>query len=320
MHKVIFDTDLGVDDAMALLYLHAHPQIDLIGICTGVGNATVEQTTHNCLYMHERFDIPAPIYQGAGVGLNGKNPLPPPTMIHGADGLGNTQPKVRNATVSNTSAADYLVDALTEQPGEITLITVGRLTNFAQALRQAPHIATCVKEVIVMGGALGHHGHGGNISPVAEANVYGDPLAADEVFAADCRVTMVGLDVTQQVFMDEASFEQLRVQAGEAGEFIYQISRIYNDFHREWRGLDGCYVHDSTAAIYCVAPHLFTTQQGQLRVATTGVGAGQTIFSKGEQTWFADHWANRPQHRVCVEVDASAVLDNYRDTLVNFFK
>ncbi len=308
---VIFDTDLGVDDAMALLYLHASPHINLRAICTGVGNATVEMTTRNCLYMCERFGIDVPVYEGEGVGLDGTNRLPPPHMIHGDDGLGNIGPVVRSRKAEIQSAADYMVAALNSVPGEITVVTVGRLTNLALALQRDPAIAEKVKNLVVMGGATGANGHSGNVSPVAEANVFGDPLAADQVFAAPMHTAMVGLDVTQQVFMDEAYFGLLRESCGDAGQFIHDISRIYNGFHRDWKNLDGCYVHDSSATIYAVHPELFETRPGQIRVQDSGVGAGQTIFSPGVQSWFVDEWQGRPEVDVCVAVDEKSVLDDY---------
>jgi len=308
---VIFDTDLGVDDAMALLYLHASPHIRLRAICTGVGNAPVEMTTRNCLYMCERFGIDVPVFEGEGVGLDGTNHLPPPHMIHGDDGLGNINPEVRARAKESQSAPDYLVSALNSAPGEITVITVGRLTNLALALQSDPTIATKVRNVVVMGGATGKNGHTGNVSPVAEANVFGDPLAADQVFGADMSTAMVGLDVTQQVFMDETYFDGLREHGGDAGQFIHDISRIYNNFHREWKNLDGCYVHDSSATIYAVHPEMFTTQRGQVRVQDEGVGAGQTILSPGVQSWFVDEWRDRPLIDVCVDVNKNAVLDDY---------
>ena len=312
---VIFDTDLGVDDAMALLYLHASPRIKLRAICTGVGNATVEMTTHNCLYMCERFGIDVPVYAGEGVGLDGTNRLPPPHMIHGDDGLGNINPEVKARTAEHSSAAAYLVSAINANPGDITVVTVGRLTNLALALQQDPSIAAKVKDVVVMGGATGHNGHTGNVSPVAEANVFGDALAADQVFGASMSIAMVGLDVTQEVFMDEAYFTELREQCGDAGQFIHDISRIYNNFHREWKNLDGCYVHDSSATIYTTCPELFETRRGQIRVPDTGVGAGQTIYSPGVQSWFVDEWSGRPEIDVCVGVDSRSVLDEYMTVL-----
>ncbi|MEM7081720.1 MAG: nucleoside hydrolase [Pseudomonadota bacterium] len=312
---VIFDTDLGVDDAMALLYLHGSPSVRLRGICTGVGNAPVELTTRNTLYMGERFGIDAPVYVGEGVGLDGTNPLPPPALIHGQDGLGNIGPVVKRRQPESQHAADYIAETVMANPGKITVITVGRLTNLALALRREPSIARAVKQVIIMGGATGRHGHSGNVSPVAEANVFGDPIAADEVFGAPMPLTLVGLDVTQQVFMTDDDFDSLRRTAGEVGEFIYQISRVYTGFHREWRGLNGCYVHDSSAAIYAVKPTLFDTVRGQIRVPTTGAGAGQTILSEGEQDWFVSAWQDRPLVDVCVDVDREAVLDEYRTVM-----
>ncbi len=315
MKKVIFDTDLGIDDAMALLFLHFSPHIELIGICTGVGNAPVELTTRNCLYMKERFDIAAGVYRGAAAGINGENPLPPPEMIHGRDGLGNIGLPAVKIKEEPLTAVQYLIEAVNEQPGEITLVTVGRLTNLAQALQQEPDLASKIKEVVIMGGAIGRHGHSGNVSPVAEANIYGDPLAADQVLCSEVRVTVVGLDVTQQVVMDQDYFNRLREHGGEVGEFVYDISRLYTQFYNAHVGIDGCYVHDASACIYAAQPDLFTIEQGSFRVPTSGPGCGQTIFSPQGREWFTSDWENVPIKNVCVDVQAQAVLELYFDTL-----
>lgn len=313
--KVVFDTDLGIDDAMALLFLHFSPHTDLVGICTGVGNAPVELTTRNCLYLKERFGIAAGVYRGAATGLNGQNPLPPPEMIHGKDGLGNIDIPLVTIQQERLDAAQYLINVVNQNPGEITLITVGRLTNLAEALQREPGIAAKLKNVVVMGGATGRNGHGGNVSPVAEANIYGDPLAADQVFRANVPLTMVGLDVTQQVVMDQAYFSKLRDQGGEVGEFIFQISRLYTQFYHDWVGVDGCYVHDASACIYQAYPHLFTVERGRIRVPTSGPACGQTIFSPQAREWFTNDWNDVPVKSVCVDVQAQDVLDRYFETL-----
>ena len=162
--KVIFDTDPGIDDAMALLYLSKLPQIDLLGITTVVGNASIDVTTRNALFLRQRFGIAAPVIQGAGETLDGVA-KPEPVVVHGHNGLGDIDiPAMDRSGLQAGTAAQFIIDTLRAHPGEVTLIAVGRMTNLALALRQAPEIARLARQVIIMGGAFGYAGRSGNVT------------------------------------------------------------------------------------------------------------------------------------------------------------
>jgi len=315
LHKVIYDTDPGVDDAMALFFLHYHPDIDLVGITTGHGNGPVEITTRNALYLAERFGIVAPVARGAAGPLNGGE-AHHASGVHGGNGLGDIElPETVIREPIGEPAHRFIVDMVRRHPGEITLLAVGRMTNLALALREAPDIAGLVKAVVIMGGAFGHNGHGGNVTPAAEANIHGDPHAADEVFAASWPLTAIGLDVTHEVLMTTDYLRDLAAEAGEVGRFIWDISRFYEDFYRR-KGLDGISVHDSSAAIYVVAPHLFETRTGAIRVVGEGLAAGQTIQKPDRLGFPPGAWDDRPSHAIATGVQAQALLDLYRETLL----
>lgn len=173
MHKVIFDTDPGVDDAMALLFLHRHPAIELVGITTVFGNASIETTTRNALFLKGAWNIAAPVAKGIGETLDAGRPhVGWPTGIHGDDGLGNIDvPAQIDLPLDPRPAHRFIIDTVRANPGQVTLIAVGRMTNLARALRDDPEIATLVKAVVIMGGAFDVPG---NITPAAEANIHGD--------------------------------------------------------------------------------------------------------------------------------------------------
>ena len=312
--KVIFDTDPGVDDTMALLFAELSKDIDLIGITTVVGNTYIEGVTRNALYVKERFNIKAPVHQGAGRPLF-IEPEEPPHFVHGDNGLGNIDITPPSITAGAESAAEFIVNTIMANPGEITLIAVGRMTNLALALRLCPDIAIHVKEVIVMGGALGKNGNTGNISPVAEANIGGDPHAADMVFTAPWPVTLVGLDVTMQTRMDEQYMEIIRDEGGSTGQFIYDISRFYMNFHKETTGHQSFFVHDSSAIAYAIQPELFEVQKGALRVVTEGIAAGQTIMAPADKKFPPSPWDNMPVQQACISVDSKGLLELYRQTI-----
>lgn len=314
-YKVIYDTDPGVDDAMALVFQVLHPAIELLGITSVFGNATIETTSRNALYLAARFAPGVAVARGAAAPLGGKAPVPLPS-IHGDDGLGNIGPlSARQAMHDPRPAARFIIDTVRANPGEVTLLAVGPLTNLALALAEDPAIAPLVRQVIVMGGAFGLNGVNGNVTPAAEANMFGDARAADLVFGADWPVVIVGLDVTHQVIMSTAYLAALRDQAGIVGQFVWDISRHYEDFHRQSEQVEGIYVHDASAVAYLLAPDLFATRSGPVRVLTEGLGEGHTIQKPHGMPEPAPAWDSRPSCRVCTAVDAVGMLDLYARTL-----
>jgi len=173
-YKVIFDTDPGVDDAMALYFALAHPDIDVIGITTTFGNVAVEQAAVNALYLTALVGVTIPVTQGIAAPLTLPPPVPP-AHVHGADGLGNLPARLPvQATLDPRSSARFIVDMARAQPGEITLVAVGPLGNLALALAIEPRLPHLLREVILMGGTVLEPG---NVSAVAEANIANDPHA-----------------------------------------------------------------------------------------------------------------------------------------------
>jgi hypothetical protein len=183
-HKIIFDTDPGIDDAMALLFIEASPALDLLAITTIFGNSDIETTTRNALYLKRRFGLSAPVYKGADKPLT-RPRNPSPTFVHGENGLGDVElTGLVPAQPEAKPAHRAIIDIAREHPGEVTLVAVGPLTNLALALKADPEVATLLKAVVIMGGAFGVAGKPGNVTPVAEANIWNDPEAADLVFTA----------------------------------------------------------------------------------------------------------------------------------------
>src|SRR5262249_49305671 len=163
MSKVVFDTDPGVDDAMALLFLKRAPGVEIVGVTSCFGNGTIETTTRNALYLCQVFGIDAPVAEGAAGPLAGKA-RPTAEHVHGADVLGGVAiPDVPRAALHEKTADAFIVDTVHQFPHQITLIAVASMTNLALALRRDPAIADLVKQVIVMAGAFGFNGHSGNV-------------------------------------------------------------------------------------------------------------------------------------------------------------
>lgn len=320
-HKVIFDTDPGVDDAMALYYALAHPDIEVVGITTTFGNVTVEQACTNALYLTAiagQGDIP--VTQGVSSPWV-KPGEAPPAYIHGADGLGNLSSRMdtRNAA-DPRSSAQFLVDMARLHPGEITLVAVGPLGNLAMALKLEPALPKLVKQVVIMGGTVLEPG---NVSPVAEANIWNDPHAADQVFTAGWKLAMVGLDVTHQVIMPVALFKSIaEKQQHIATDVLHHAVGFYANFYSglypHVAKIHGCFGHDVLAFIYLTNPEFFTTKSGKIRVAIDGMAQGQTMLDRKD---FIDYpqagWGkNVPETQACMTVDAPGCLAQFERTLL----
>ena len=314
LQRVIFDTDIGIDDAMALLFLHCAVDVELLAIVTGFGNANIETTTRNALFMKDKFGIAAPVFRGAAgpIGISMFDDYP--DFVHGKNGLGDIEIPTVDARPEVSDAAAAIVDLVKKNPRQLSIVAVGRMTNLANALALCPELPGLVREVIVMGGAFGFNGHCGNVSPVAEANIAGDPTAAERVFSSGLPLTIVGLDVTEEVIMNDAGFEAIRGSAGDAGEFIYQISRYYLRFHEQLTGRRECPMHDSSAVAFLLRPDLFETRTALVRVATEGDTLGQTIWAEPD-TPVSPEWHEMPSCTICTGVDSQSMLQLYFDTL-----
>ncbi|MFL9892285.1 nucleoside hydrolase [Paraburkholderia sp. RL17-381-BIF-C] len=318
-HKVIYDTDPGVDDAMALVFQALHPDIELLGLTSVFGNATIETTTRNARFLAGRFAKGVPVAQGAAAPLKRAAPEPL-AWIHGDNGLGNIALNTAEQAALDTRPAHrFIIDTVRTHPGEVTLLAVGPLTNLALALADDPQIASLVKQVVIMGGAFGTDGVLGNVTPAAEANILGDPDAADIVFGAAWPVAIVGLDVTQRTIMSHDYLASLRARGGAAGQFVWDVSRHYEAFHEQSAQLAGIYVHDSSAVAYVLAPHLYTTRSGPVRVLTDGIAVGQSIQKPSTMPVPAPAWDSRPDCKVCMDVDVPGMLALYERTICGTF-
>jgi inosine-uridine nucleoside N-ribohydrolase len=313
MHKVIFDTDPGVDDAMALLFLARHPDIELLGITTTFGNAAIETTTRNALFLKREWGIDAPIAKGSDQRyLASGETYDYPAHIHGDDGLGNIGvSEAISGPLDARDAHQFIIDTVKAYPGEVTLVAVGRMTNLANALKDAPEIAGLVREVVIMGGAIDVPG---NVTPAAEANIHGDAPAADVVMTAPWKVVVVGLDVTLQTIMSRPKLAAIAARGGPAVQLLDRISQFYIDFY-DGQAPDSMVVHDTCACVYVVARHLFTTRSGPVRVLTEGIGEGMTVQKPDGRVFGFSAWDNHPSQLVCVDVDAPGAMALIERTL-----
>ena len=328
-HKILFDTDPGVDDAMALLFALNSHELEVVGVTTVYGNAEVEQTTRNALRVLEiagRTDIP--VAAGAASPLvrayRGKR-----SHIHGEDALGNTFLPPPSTRPLDIAAAEFIVRTALAHPGEITLVAVGPLTNLALAARLEPRVVSAVRQVIVMGGAAFVPGR---VSPVPDVNVDNDPEAAAIVFSAGWPLVMVGLDVTMRTVMTSAYLDELTHPLhplhpipNPLPGFIARIVPVYLQAYRDRYGIDGIPMHDPSAVAYAVDPSLFRVERLPVFVETAGRRAGQTapdpfggVYAECSRSAQGGRFRQRdeiPEIDVCVDVDSARLLALFEERM-----
>jgi purine nucleosidase len=259
--KVILDCDPGIDDAFAIAFGCGHPAIELCGVTTVAGNVGLDRTTANALAVLEflgRGDVP--VAAGSPVPL--LRPFSDAHDVHGETGLGAASlPAARGRPVA-AHAVDFLIERIEAEPGTVTLVATGPLTNIALAVRHHPPLASQVADFIIMGGSAGR----GNVAPAAEFNIWCDPEAAAIVFAAGWRVTMAGLDVTHQARATAEIRDRLRALGRLGDELLLPGLRGY----RSVAGGAGQPVHDVCALALVAAPGLFGCQPARVEVETQG--------------------------------------------------
>ena len=305
--KIIIDTDPGVDDTIAITTALRSPELEVIGLTSVFGNASGPVTAQNALRLVElEGNGHIPVARGSDI------PLVAPleklgTWVHGEDGMGNTNPPSPKGKLLEESAAEFIVRMARQYPGEITLVPVGPLTNIALALRIDPHIATMIHDVVIMGGAVTVPG---NMTAVAEANIYHDPHAADIVMAAGWPLTIVGLDVTEKTVMTPEYHRSLFKAGNPAVQLIEKILPCYQHYFDKFEGLNGStYTHDPSAISFVINPDLFKTREAPVFVATEGRCFGQTAAD------WRGQWEERQPVNICVDVDSEGVLALIKERL-----
>ncbi|HSV85530.1 MAG TPA: nucleoside hydrolase [Levilinea sp.] len=307
--KILIDTDPGVDDAMAILFALRSPELEVVALTTVFGNAPVELTTQNALRLLElEGNSHIPVARGADFPLvRSRGELG--MHVHGDDGMGGLNLPPPKGAPAAIPAAQLIVDTVMANPGEITLLPLGPLSNIGLALLLEPAIARNVKEVILMGGSAYDRG---NASPAAEANIYNDPEAAALVFNAAWPLTMVGLDATHRCVMTQTYLDELYRASNPAIELIRKILPFYQRFHDSIYAMNGgIHTHDPSAVAYAIDPTLFVTRQMPIYVETEGRCAGDTVPDAHGK------WKQGPLATVCLDVDAQRLLALYQARLVS---
>ena len=274
--KIILDCDPGHDDAVAILLAAGNPAIELVGITTIGGNQTLDKVTHNARTVCTIAGlVDVPLYPGC------TRPLlrAPRTAgdIHGDSGMDVDGYDLPAPTVdaADGHAVDFIIDTvMAHEPGEITLVPIGPLTNIALAVRKEPRIVDRVKEVVLMGGGY----HEANASAVAEFNIIVDPEAAKIVFNEPWQVTMVGLDLTHQALATSEIEAEVAAVGGQVADSVVALFGSFREAYRANQGFEHPPVHDPCAVAYLIDPTVVDTLRVPVDVEITGaLTSGMTV-------------------------------------------
>lgn len=299
--KIIIDTDPGQDDAVAILLALASPEIEVVAITAVAGNVPLSLTEKNARKIIElagRREVP--VYAGAIRPLVRR--LVTAEYVHGATGLNGPVLAEPEVQLQPQHGVDFIVDCLrAAEPGEITLCTLGPLTNIAAALIKAPDIAPRIREIISMGGGYFEQG---NVTPSAEFNIYVDPHAADVVLKSGVPITLLPLDVTHKVLTTRPRIERIRAIGNRCGQAIVEMIDFFERFDEEKYGSDGAPLHDPCVIAYLLKPELFSGRLINVEVEIISeLTMGATV---------ADWWSvsGRPANATYITgVDADGFFD-----------
>ena len=317
---LIIDVDTGIDDSLALLYAAATPEVELVAVTCVGGNVDARQVEHNTRAVMElagRTDVE--------VALGRERPLVRPVETtpetHGPQGLGHAELPPPSRPLSDRHATDVFIDEARRRPGEITLVTLGPLTNFAVALLREPALPQLLKGWVLMGGA---YRHPGNTAPTTEWNIHCDPDAAKIAFTAwgesaaangHPRPVALGLDVTEKARIVPDHVVALARAAGSQPDdsialandedpmlatrsvasnpivrYVADALRFYMEFHSHYDGFYGAFIHDALAVASAIDPSLIRT-----RAVAVDVELGGTLTTGETVTDWRGVWGRRPR-------------------------
>jgi len=314
MTRLLIDCDPGHDDAMAILYAARH--LNLVAITTVFGNTSLENATRNALGICTLAGIDVPVAAGMSEPLVAARSSA--ADIHGKSGLDGAVLPAATRAPDARHAVQVIIDEARAHPGQLTLAPIGPLTNIAVALKTEPRLAGWLKGITLMGGSTTV----GNITAMAEFNVYCDPEAAAVVFASGVPIHMAGLNVTRQAGIGPEHVARLQATGGPVGRCFAGLLGFYLARTREIFGLTHASMHDPCALLLLVRPELITHQHAhvhielaspQLRGMTAcdlrrvNAGAARTV-----------HHNAAPNAHVAVAIEGAAAVDDVIRTLIEY--
>ncbi|MEO7588701.1 MAG: nucleoside hydrolase [Arachnia sp.] len=333
---IIMDVDTGIDDSLALLYLLASPEAEILAITCTSGNVPARQVAINNLAWLELCGSPE-IEVALGSEVPVLAPLVTTEETHGPQGIGYAELPAPSRQISSRHATEVWIELARSRPGEITGLVTGPLTNLALALRIEPELPRLLKRVVIMGGAFNH---AGNTLPTTEWNVAVDPESAKMVFDAfsglpvDRRPVVCALDVTEQIEMKPEHIAEIGRRAGSTPDetidetdangtlstasnqvvrYLTDAVRFYMEFHKAHNQGFIAHMHDPFAAAIALHPELGSTRPATVDVELAGsLTRGQTVAD------WAGMWGRAPNADIVVAVDPPRFFEHLIERVSKF--
>jgi purine nucleosidase len=314
---LILDVDTGIDDSLAILYTLGSPQAQLLAVTCVSGNVEARQVARNTLGLLELAGRPdVEVALGREVPLVRELETTPET--HGPEGIGYATLPVADRPVSERHAADLIIEQAQARPGELTLVTLGPLTNLAVALTRQPALPAMLGQLVMMAGS---YRSAGNTAPTTEWNVACDPealalvLAAWSAYPEARRPLALGLDVTERAKLTPERLDQLYERAGRPEQnplmrFVDDALRFYMEFHSRYDGFYGAFIHDPLAVAAALDRSLVRSEALRVEVELEGRWtSGETVTDWRRQ------WDREPNLDVAVEADVEEFFGRLIDRL-----
>lgn len=297
---IIFDCDTGTDDAIALISALYSEELDIRAITTVAGNVALKHTSRNTLNLVDYLGFDIKVAKGEEKPLERELHI---ATCHGDNGLGGITLPESTRGFYEKDAVDTIYEEALKLKGELHIVAVGPLTNIAKALIKYPDLKNMIKYITIMGGAI----RGGNVTQVAEFNIFVDPEAANVVFEAGIPMTMVGLDVTERTIIYEKEIEEYGKIDSKAGKLAYDILEYMNIRNKQWNQ-ESAIMHDGLALATVIHPEFISTKAYYVSAETKGeFTSGHTFCDRGNRL-------NRTENcNVAIDVK----VDEYKEWLFN---
>jgi purine nucleosidase len=297
--KIIIDCDPGIDDAVALAMALFDPRLEVVAVTAVAGNVNAEQATRNVQAVIEQLDPPR--YPRMGVASPPDDePYIDARPIHGDDGLAGLSLAV-SQLVRQHPSEKLICDEVRAAPGEITILTLGPLTNVARALARDPELESLVGRIVILGGSVSCVG---NVSPCAEFNIYCDPPSARAVFRSAATKTLIPLDVTDQVIWTLDLLQQLPSEESRVGRMLHRMLPYLFRSYRQELAQESIRLREAVAVAALLHPELFHTVELAGDVETQGeITLGATIFDRRSIA------PRQTDMEVALEIEVAAVAD-----------
>ncbi len=306
MLKTVIFTDMGIDDALALSFAHRSRALEILAVCVSGGNVFPDQGMENLRFLYALMDEETVPLCVAGRDRPFRGTFCPVAEIHGKDGLGNVtdQEEFRGRSrVIGAHRMSALAETIEKADEQVTLIALSPLTDLAVLVEEFPKTKSHIREIVAMGGGIRGIG---NVTPCAEFNVYSDPMAAERVLGSGVPILLVPLDATTSTRLTRTELNRLRSAGSLLNEALARMLQYYFQFHANYEGFWGCYLHDVLAVGLAMDRSLAAdVRQAPVQVDTRqGLTFGQTVADLRERAK-----NNNSNVRVVLAVDADRFVE-----------